>query len=218
MAAEAKEKRDFADTQAWGRSILKRAKALERAAVCPAREAALQLMFAYTPSEALRGHMLSVEAAMVAYAREFAVDPLPYQLTGLLHDFDYEHHPELTDHPLVGCEILLERDYPSCVIEAILGHAETTGVARESQLAKTLFAVDELCGFLTAMAYVRPGGLAGLKFKSFRKKFKQKSFAAAVNRDELEQGAAELGVPFEEHVVFVAAALHAAFANFPDLG
>ena len=154
---------------------------------------------------------------MVAYARKYGDDEALYSITGLLHDFDYEKHPTATEHPLVGVEVLLEKGYPKHLIEAVLGHAEYTGVPRQSRLAKTLFAVDELTGFLTAVAYVRPSGLQGLKYKSFKKKYKTPSFAAGVDRAEVDQGVAELGVDMVEHVLFLSDALQTAYPDFPQI-
>lgn len=183
----------------------------------PEREEALALMLEWTPSPSLRGHMLAVEASMAAYARKYGDDEALYRITGLLHDFDYEKHPTASEHPLVGVEVLLEMGFPKNLIEAVLGHADHTGVPRQTRLAKTLFAVDELTGFLTAVAYVRPTGLAGLKYKSFKKKYKTPSFAAGVDRAEVGQGVAELGVDMVEHVMFLSDALQAAFPDFPQI-
>jgi putative nucleotidyltransferase with HDIG domain len=204
-----------AAVQEWALRILQRARDGDAEAVLPDREAALALMREHTQSESLRAHMLAVEAAMAAYARKLGEPEAPYRLAGLLHDFDYEANPDELNHPMVGCEILVERGYPAAIIEAILGHASYTGVARESQLARTLFAVDELTGLLTAVAYVRPSGLAGLKWKSFNKKFKTPSFAAGVNRDEVLEGAREIGVELRDHVLFLAESLAKAFPSFP---
>ncbi|RMI15608.1 MAG: HDIG domain-containing protein [Calditrichaeota bacterium] len=165
------------------------------------REDAYRLLTEYTQKEALIKHALAVEAAMRAYARKFGEDEESWGIVGLLHDFDYEKYPSLEDHPFRGAEILRERGYPEEWIRAILGHAEHTGVPRDTLMAKALFAVDELCGFITAVAYVRPNRkLAEVKVKSVKKKLKDKSFAAAVNREELRRGAEELGVDFDEHI------------------
>jgi putative nucleotidyltransferase with HDIG domain len=185
--------------------------------VLPSREEALLTMKKHTTSSSLRGHMLGVEESMKAYARKLGEDEQLYGITGLLHDHDYEAHPDPTEHPVVGCERLHQMGYPVEVIEAIMGHASYTGVRRESLLAKTLFAVDELTGFLTAVAYLRPTGLGGLKFKSFKKKFKTPGFAAGVDRQEVEQGAAELGVDMAEHVLFLANALQERFPEYPKV-
>jgi len=174
------------------------------------RQAALDLMCQYTQSDSLRRHMLAVETAMRAYAAQFGEDSNLWGIVGLLHDFDYEQNPEIPDHPLKGAEILAERGYPDQVIYAIKSHVDQLpGHPRISQLDKTLFACDELCGFLTACAYVRPEGIHGMKPKSVRKKMKQKSFAAAVNRDDITSGAEELGVDLNEHIQFVIEALQA---------
>lgn len=206
-----------AAVQDWALRILERARGGKGEATLPDREAALALMREHTQSTSLRAHMLAVEAAMAAYARKLGEPEAPYRIAGLLHDFDYEANPDELNHPMVGCEILVERSYPAAIIEAILGHASYTGIARESQLARTLFAVDELTGFLTAIAYVRPTGLAGLKWKSFNKKFKTPSFAAGVNRDEVIDGAREIGVELRDHVLFLAESLVAAFPDFPSV-
>lgn len=177
------------------------------------RDEALALMHEYTPSDALRKHMYAVEAAMRAYARRFGEDEEAWGLVGLLHDFDYERHPNAehapTDgHPSTGVRVLRERGLPEASCTAILGHASYTGVPRESTMAKTLFAVDELCGFLVACVLVRPSrSLTDLEVTSVKKKLKDKAFAKGVNRDEVHQGAAELGVPLDEHVQFVIEAL-----------
>ncbi len=169
------------------------------------RDDALALMHDYTQNENLRRHMYAVEAAMRAYARKVGADEELWGLTGLLHDFDYErwpndqHKPD-DEHPVTGVSILRDKGYPEEMLQAILGHAEYTGVARESLLAKTLFAVDELVGFLTACALVRPNGISDLKVKSVKKKFKDSSFARGVNRADVDKGVAELGVEFSEHV------------------
>lgn len=172
------------------------------------RENALALMHEYTQSQNLRRHMYAVEAAMRAYARKFGEDEELWGITGLLHDFDYERWPNDErkpddEHPTTGVNILREKGYPEELLQAVLGHAEHTGVPRESLMAKTLFAVDELTGFLTACALVRPQGINGMKVKSVRKKFKDSSFARGVNRDDVDKGTAELGVEFSEHVQLV---------------
>lgn len=144
---------------------------------------------------------------MRAYAREFGEDEEKWGVTGLLHDMDYEKHPTPAEHPMVGVRELERRGYPEEVLEAIKGHADYLDVPRETQMAKTLYAVDELSGFITACALVRPEGLEGLKAKSVKKKMKQKSFAASVNREDIVRGAEELGVDLNEHIEFVAAAM-----------
>lgn len=176
------------------------------------REDALALMQEYTQNENLRRHMYAVEAAMRAYARRYGEDEELWGITGLIHDFDYERwpndaHKRDEEHPSTGVKILRERGYPEEMLEAILGHAEYTGVARETRLAKALFAVDELTGFVTACALVRPTGLNDLKVKSVKKKFKDSSFARGVNREEVTRGAEELGVEFGEHVELVIEAM-----------
>jgi putative nucleotidyltransferase with HDIG domain len=174
------------------------------------RPEAWSLFCEWTESASLRKHVLAVEAAMRAYARRFAEDEELWGITGLLHDLDYERHPDLeTGHPRVALKELEARGYPPELVRAVASHADFLGVSRDSALEKTLFAVDELSGFLMACAYVRPEGIHGLTPKSVKKKMKQPSFAAAVNREELRAGAAELGVDFDEHVAFVIAALEA---------
>lgn len=171
------------------------------------RDDAWSLMCEWTESESLRKHMLAVETAMRAYAREFGEDEEKWGVTGLLHDMDYEKHPTPAEHPMVGVRELERRGYPEEVLEAIKGHADYLDVPRETQMAKTLYAVDELSGFITACALVRPEGLEGLKAKSVKKKMKQKSFAASVNREDIVRGAEELSVDLNEHIEFVAAAM-----------
>jgi putative nucleotidyltransferase with HDIG domain len=171
------------------------------------REESWRLLCEWTESDSLRKHMLAVEAAMRAYAKKFGEDEEKWGITGLLHDMDYEKHPTPAEHPMVGVRELASRGYPEDVIEAIKGHADYLDVPRCSPLAKTLYAVDELSGFITACALVRPERLEGLKAKSVRKKMKQKSFAANVNREDITRGAEELGVDLNEHIDFVVAAL-----------
>ena len=172
------------------------------------RDAAYQLMCEYTSNESLRRHMLAVEAAMWAYARKFGEDETKWAVVGLLHDFDYERWPDPPNHPLQGARILEERGYPADVIYAIKSHADyLTDCPRVSLLDKTLYACDELAGFVTACAMVRPERLVGLQAKSVRKKLKTKGFAAAVNRDDIERGAADLGVDLDEHIQFVIEAM-----------
>ena len=171
------------------------------------REDAWNLMCEWTESESLRKHMLAVEAAMVAYARRFGEDETRWAVTGLLHDMDYEKHPTPAEHPMVGVRELERRGYPEDILEAIKGHADYLDTPRVTPLAKALYAVDELSGFITACALMRPERLKGLKAKSVRKKMKQKSFAAAVNREDIVRGAEELGVDLDEHIEFVAGAL-----------
>jgi len=172
------------------------------------RTAAWALVCEWTESDSLRRHMLAVEAAMRAYAPRFDGDVELWGLTGLLHDLDYERYPNLeTGHPRLAMEELRRRGYPEELIRAVASHADFMGVPRESPMEKTLYAVDELSGFILAVAYVRPEGLVGMTPKSVRKKMKQPSFAAAVGREELVEGAAALGVDFDEHVANVIAAL-----------
>lgn len=172
------------------------------------RENAYGLLSEYTKSDSLIKHALSVEQAMKAYAVKFDGDSLRWGIAGLLHDFDYEMYPSLDDHPMKGMAILAEKGYPQDIIDAVAGHAEHTGVKRESMMAKTLFAVDELCGFLLACAYVRPDkSIANVEVKSVKKKLKDKSFARAVNREDIEKGIEELGVDRDEHIAFVISAL-----------
>jgi len=177
------------------------------------RQEALSLMQEHTQSPSLRQHMLAVEAAMRAYAGKFGEDPEPWGLVGLLHDFDYEKFPNQehspTDgHPAWGVNLLRSNGVAEPLLRAILGHATYSGVPRDSQMAKALFAVDELCGFLVACALVRPSkSLADLEVSSVKKKLKDKAFARGVNRDEVRQGAEELGVPLEEHITFCIQAL-----------
>ena len=171
------------------------------------REEAWNLMREWTESDSLRKHMLAVEAAMRAYARRFGEDEEKWGITGLLHDMDYERHPTPAEHPMVGVAELQRRGYPDDVLHAIKGHADYLDVPRDTLMSKTLYAVDELSGFIVAVALMRPEGLNGLKAKSVRKKMKQKSFAAAVDREDIVRGAEELGVDLNEHIEFVASAL-----------
>src|ERR671916_2682313 len=171
------------------------------------RQQAVLLMEEWTESDSLRKHMLAVEAAMRAYARKFGEDEEEWGITGLLHDMDYEKHPTPAEHPTVGVRELERRGYPEDVRRAILGHADYLDVPRDTLMSKTLYAVDELSGFVMACALVRPEGLEGLKAKSVRKKMKQKSFAASVSREDITRGASELGVDLNEHIDFVVAAL-----------
>lgn len=172
------------------------------------REESLALMESWVAYDALRKHMLAVEAAMAAYANKLGEDVALWATTGLLHDFDYEKNPTVETHVLTGIPVLAEAGYPAPMLDAIMGHADYFGLPRETPLAKTLFAVDELCGFLTAVAYVRPTkSLDGIEFSSINKKLKDKAFARAVSRDDIRKGAEELGVDFQEHVLFVARAV-----------
>ncbi len=172
------------------------------------RNAALTLMQEYTASESLRKHMLCVETAMRAYAKKFIQDEELWGITGLLHDFDYEKYPNPPDHPLKGSEILKAKGYPEEMRIAILGHASYTNIKRGSLLAKALFACDELCGFLVACSLVKPDKkIASVEVSSVKKKLKDKAFARNVSRDDIIQGAAELGVEMDEHIRFVINAL-----------
>jgi len=172
------------------------------------REQAWDLFCSWTESESLRRHVLAVEAAMRAYARKLGEDEEQWGLVGMLHDLDYERHPDLeTGHPRVALKELEEQGFSPEFVRAVASHADFLGVSRDSAMEKTLFAVDELSGFLMACAYVRPEGIHGMTPKSVKKKMKTPAFAAAVNREELRAGAEELGVEFDEHVAFVIAAL-----------
>lgn len=174
------------------------------------RTSTLTLLFEYTKSESLRKHALTVEASMRAYAKKNSADEELWGITGLIHDFDYEMFPQAPDHPMKGTEILKEKGYPDEIRTAILGHASYTGVPRESLMAKTLFACDELCGFIVACTLVRPNKkIDGLEVSSVKKKLKDKAFARNVNRDDITQGATELDVPLDEHIQFVIDALKA---------
>ncbi len=174
----------------------------------PSREEAWALFCEWTESESLRRHVLGVEAAMRAYARKYGEDEELWAATAILHDLDYERFPDLdTGHPRVALELFEEKGYPRELIDAVAGHATFLGVPRETRMARALFAVDELTGFIAAVALVRPTGIAGMTPKSVKKKLKQPSFAAAVDRDEVRLGAEELGEDFDEHIGFVIAAL-----------
>jgi putative nucleotidyltransferase with HDIG domain len=179
----------------------------------PSREDAWKLLCEYTASESLRKHMLAVEACVRAYARKSSADEDLWGLTALLHDFDYERWPNEAhsadrEHPAEGARILGERGYPEELVRAILSHANYSGVRRESALEHTLFACDELAGFLTACTYVRPSkSILDLEVSSVKKRMKDKAFARGVSREDVIQGAAELGVPLEEHITFCIAAM-----------
>lgn len=167
------------------------------------REEAIDLLFEYTKSEALRKHAFAVESCMVAYAEKFGEDVNEYSITGILHDFDYEMYPNAPDHPLKGSEILKQKGVDEKIIKAILGHASYTNVERDTLLAKTLFACDELAGFITAVTYVRPNKtIEEVEVKSVLKKLKDKAFARNVSREDIYKGAEELGIPLEEHIAF----------------
>jgi putative nucleotidyltransferase with HDIG domain len=172
------------------------------------RQEAWNLLTEWVSSPSLRRHMLAVEAAMRAYAPRFDGDAELWGATGLLHDLDYERYPNLEDgHPRYAIKELERLGYPPELVRAVASHADFMGVPRESAMEKALYAVDELCGFILACAYVRPEGLHGMTPKSVKKKLKQPSFAAAVGREEIREGAADLGVDFDEHLAFVIEAL-----------
>ncbi len=174
----------------------------------PTREEAWQLLCQYTEKEGLRKHALAVEASMRHYARLYEEDEELWGLTGLLHDFDYERWPDMTDHPYRGNEILAAQGYPEVLRTAIMGHAPYTGVPRETRLAKALYACDELSGFVTAVALVKPSkSVKDVDAASVKKRFKEKSFARGVHREDIYQGAEELGVSLDEHVENVIQAL-----------
>ena len=166
------------------------------------RQAAWCLLTEFTQSESLRKHALAVEACMRAYARKLGGDEDLWGVVGLIHDFDYDRWPRLEDHPYRGNEILRERGYPEDIRRAILGHADYTGVPRDTLMAKALFASDELAGFITACALVRPDRIQSLEAKSVRKRMKDKAFARSVRREDIAKGAEELGVPLDEHIAF----------------
>ncbi len=174
----------------------------------PSFAEALALMEAWTEGESLRRHMRAVEVAMRAYARRFGEEEELWAMAGVLHDMDYEKYPEA--HPYRGVEELRRLGYPEEVLEAILGHASYTGVPRRSLMAKALFAVDELTGLIAAAVYVRPDrSILGLELPSLKKKFKDKAFAKGVNREEIRQGAEDLGLSLDEHMAFVLEAMKA---------
>jgi putative nucleotidyltransferase with HDIG domain len=170
----------------------------------PTRDEAWQLFCEWTESDSLRKHALGVEAAMRVYARKYGEDEERWAVAGIVHDLDYERHPDLdTGHPRIALEELRKRGYPDDVVDAVAGHAEFLDVPRETQMAKTLFAVDELSGFVAACALVRPTGIEGMKPKSVRKKLKTPAFAAKVDRDQIQRAIAELGVDENEHIQLV---------------
>jgi len=183
--------------------------------VRPTRDQAWETLTKYTQSEALRRHALAVEAAVGAYAQKFGEDEELWRVTALLHDFDYEMHPTLDQHPQDGAPILREEGYPEEVVDGVLSHAEHLGLPRDTPLKKTLFACDELSGFIHACGLVRPDGIDTLEPKSVRKKLKQPSFASGVNRDDVYRGAEEIGVDLNEHIAFVTEALR---PIAPELG
>jgi putative nucleotidyltransferase with HDIG domain len=185
----------------------------------PSRDETLAIMHEHTASDSLRKHMLSVEAAMRAYAEKFGEDADRWGITGLIHDFDYERYPNeahsaTEEHPAEGVRILRGRGFPEDILEAILGHAQYSGVPRESMMAKTLFAVDELTGLITATALVKPSrSVMEVEARSVKKKMKDKAFARGVNRDDVINGAADLGVDLDEHIAFVIAAMQRVAAD-----
>ncbi|MBU0610925.1 MAG: HDIG domain-containing protein [Armatimonadetes bacterium] len=165
------------------------------------RPEALELLHEFTQSESLRKHAYAVEAAMRAYARKLGEDEELWGVVGLLHDFDYERYPTLGDHPFKGAEILRERGVDEEIVQACLSHYSESGIPRDTRLKRAIFAVDELAGFIIAVALVRPSKqLADVEVKSVKKKMKDKAFAAAVSREDIEQGAAAMGVSLEEHI------------------
>jgi putative nucleotidyltransferase with HDIG domain len=175
--------------------------------VDPTRDRAWETLTRYTKSESLLRHALAVEASTRYYARKFGEDEEVWGVAALLHDFDYEIHPTLDKHPQDGAPILRDEGYPEEIVETVLSHAEHLNMPRDTPLKKTLFACDELSGFVHACGLVRPTGLEGLEPKSVRKKLKQPSFAAGVHRDEVYKGAEELGIDLDEHIANVVAAL-----------
>jgi putative nucleotidyltransferase with HDIG domain len=185
-------------------------------ALVPTREAAWALVCEFVQSDSLRKHMRCVEQAMRAYAAQYGEDVEYWGIAGLIHDFDYERHPTLDQHVWVGSRILAERGWPPDLIRTIQSHADYMGVPREKLIDHALFACDELSGFITAVAYVRPSkSLAEVDARAVMKKMKDKAFARAVSREDIVQGAAELGLPLEEHIAFVIAALQ---EIAPELG
>jgi putative nucleotidyltransferase with HDIG domain len=174
----------------------------------PNRDEAWALVEEWVQTDSLRKHLLGVETGMRAYARRWGEDEELYAVTGLLHDLDYERFPDLaTGHPRKALELFREKDYPQVLIDAVAGHADFLNVPRETRMAKTLYAVDDLSGFIAACALVRPTGLDGMTPKSVKKKLKQPSFAAGVDREEVRRGAEELGIDFDEHVAFLIGAM-----------
>ncbi len=172
------------------------------------RAGAWQILTEFTKSDSLRKHALAVEASMRAYAARYGEDQEPWGMAGILHDFDYEMHPTAPRHPVKGAEILMTRGVPEPVVYAVLAHADYSGYPRLSRLDRALYACDELSGFVTACALVRPGkAIAGLETSSVRKKLKDKAFARTVNRDDVYRGAGELGVELDAHIGFVIQAL-----------
>jgi len=179
------------------------------------RQGSLDLLFEYTKTDSLRKHALAVEAAMRAYAKKFGEDEEKWGTVGLLHDFDYEKFPQFPDHPTKGSEILKEKGYADEIRTTILSHVPQMNVPRDTPMAKTLFACDELCGFILACAVIRPNKIMDLEASSVKKKLKDKAFARAVSREDITRGAEELGVNFDEHIRFVIEALK---GIAPELG
>jgi putative nucleotidyltransferase with HDIG domain len=178
------------------------------------RDEALGILYEFTKSEALRKHALAVETCVVAYARKFAEDEATWSITALLHDFDYEIHPNAPDHPMKGEPILASRGVSEEIRRAILSHANYSGVPRTTLLDKTLFACDELAGFLTAVSYVKPGrSIHEVETASVKRKLKDKAFARSVSRDDIRSGAQELGVDLDEHIGFCIAAMQSRAAE-----
>ena len=174
----------------------------------PLREESMKLLYEYTKTDSLRRHALGVEQSMRKMAVKYNGDPNEWGITGLMHDFDYEMNPTIEEHPYKGNEILKSKGYPESITQAIMGHATYTGVSRETDMAKALFAVDELTGFIFAVTYVRPSkSIFEVKPKSVKKKLKQKSFAASVLREDIYQSMEELNVDMTEHIQFVIDAL-----------
>jgi predicted hydrolase (HD superfamily) len=180
------------------------------------RDNAWQIVCEFVQNDGLRRHMLGVEACMVAYARHFHEDPETWAITGLLHDFDWEIHPNLEEHPLKGEAILASRGVPDEIRQAVLSHADFSGVARDTLLRRALYACDELSGFLTACSYVKPGrSIYEVDVPSVKRKLKDKAFARNVNREDIRRGAEELAVPIDEHIAFCIEAMK---ARAPELG
>jgi putative nucleotidyltransferase with HDIG domain len=163
----------------------------------------LNLMHEYTKSDALRKHMYAVETAMRAYSRKYREDEEKWAITGILHDFDYEKYPTAQEHPIKGSEILMQLGYSEEIVTAILGHSSYTNTPRKSLLSKVLFACDELCGFITAVAVIRPNKISDLEVSSVKKKLKDKAFAKNVSREDIHLGINELGTSLDEHIKFI---------------
>ncbi len=178
---------------------------------------ALALFHEWTQTPSLRRHAYAVEAAMEAYAEHFGADVEAWRMAGLLHDMDYERHPDPSEHPYRGVAVLAEKGYPAEIRDAIMGHADYTGTPRTTPMARALFAVDELSGLVVAAALVRPTGLEGMTAASIKKKMKDKAFAAAVSRDDIRAGAEALGVPLDEHITRVIGALQRRASRLFDL-